>query len=338
MSPPGKLYKYRSMAEGTVRERTLGILKNCELRYSPASRFNDPFDCQLNVALSSAGQVQARADRALNALRDAAASLGTEMVRKMRSAAGKGEPSPREASETGGSEGKPARAWNITITQEDDQGRLRNRSLSSVYNDIQAKRMAELLSALDTSIGVLCLSERPDDILLWSHYADNHSGLCLEFDVASHPQTFPRLNPVVYQSRYPWIAPQLPDLLAPFHDCKAGRMKDRLLDVVHVMAHRLGEAKRPDDEEEQAALSLAHWFLVKARQWKYEREWRSLKQGAGAQSFSADALTRVIVGCVDTERTLEVVQKTLASCPLAHTPVFKTVRKKRSFGLEIVPA
>src|SRR5438477_4992628 len=29
--------------------------------------------------------------------------------------------------------------------------------------------------------GVLSLSEIPDDILMWSHYADGHRGICLKF-------------------------------------------------------------------------------------------------------------------------------------------------------------
>jgi hypothetical protein len=34
--PIQRLCKYRSMEEGTARERTLAILKNRKLRYSPA--------------------------------------------------------------------------------------------------------------------------------------------------------------------------------------------------------------------------------------------------------------------------------------------------------------
>src|SRR5687767_12683223 len=51
--PVPRLCKYRSMDEGKTREYTLAILKNLELRYSPASKFNDPFDCHLDVALRS---------------------------------------------------------------------------------------------------------------------------------------------------------------------------------------------------------------------------------------------------------------------------------------------
>jgi hypothetical protein len=33
-----------------------------------------------------------------------------------------------------------------------------------------------------TQIGILCLTERLDDILMWSHYAENHTGFVIGFD------------------------------------------------------------------------------------------------------------------------------------------------------------
>ena len=32
------------------------------------------------------------------------------------------------------------------------------------------------------NICFFCMSKVNDDVLMWSHYADNHRGLCLEFD------------------------------------------------------------------------------------------------------------------------------------------------------------
>jgi hypothetical protein len=31
-------------------------------------------------------------------------------------------------------------------------------------------------------LGVVCLSEINNDILMWSHYADGHTGFCIEFE------------------------------------------------------------------------------------------------------------------------------------------------------------
>lgn len=36
-------------------------------------------------------------------------------------------------------------------------------------------------------VGILCLSEDPSNILMWSHYASNHSGICIGFDTDYKP-------------------------------------------------------------------------------------------------------------------------------------------------------
>jgi hypothetical protein len=33
-----------------------------------------------------------------------------------------------------------------------------------------------------SSVGIYCVSTNYDDVLMWSHYADSHKGICLEFD------------------------------------------------------------------------------------------------------------------------------------------------------------
>lgn len=35
-------------------------------------------------------------------------------------------------------------------------------------------------------IGVLCLTEEPDNLLMWSHYADSHQGFCIKFDTSNY--------------------------------------------------------------------------------------------------------------------------------------------------------
>jgi hypothetical protein len=47
---------------------------------------------------------------------------------------------------------------------------------------------------VSANYGVLCFSERWDDILQWSHYADRHRGVCLGFDVAGSPAKFGKVR------------------------------------------------------------------------------------------------------------------------------------------------
>ncbi len=54
------------------------------------------------------------------------------------------------------------------------------------------------------NFGVACFSESNNDMLMWSHYADNHFGLCLGFDVGENPgeKGFYKIN---YSTDYPEI-------------------------------------------------------------------------------------------------------------------------------------
>jgi Protein of unknown function (DUF2971) len=53
------------------------------------------------------------------------------------------------------------------------------------------------------STGVLCLSSRPDSILMWSHYANCHRGYVLGFTVLKDPAFFVAPCKVKYQAKYP---------------------------------------------------------------------------------------------------------------------------------------
>jgi hypothetical protein len=51
--------------------------------------------------------------------------------------------------------------------------------------------------------GILCLSEKFDDILMWSHYANCHSGYVLGFEVKADPTFFAPLFRIKYDENYP---------------------------------------------------------------------------------------------------------------------------------------
>lgn len=86
---------------------------------------------------------------------------------------------------------------------------------------------------------VSCFSETPYSGPMWGHYANKHTGLCIEYDVEKLAGTFPALMPVAY-SREPFDA-------------------SMLLDMRGV---------------EQKGAVLCPW-LFKSADWAYEREWRA---------------------------------------------------------------
>lgn len=70
---------------------------------------------------------------------------------------------------------------------------------------------------LKTKLGILCLTERPDDHLMWVHYAKNHTGFVLGFNSAApfFKENGRTLDKVIYQDR-PNVLQQ-PDFNACFH-------------------------------------------------------------------------------------------------------------------------
>lgn len=61
-----------------------------------------------------------------------------------------------------------------------------------------AEKLKEIMERAKNQVllesGVLCLSKKFDDILMWSHYTDSHKGLVIEFDLQADPDFF--ISPV----------------------------------------------------------------------------------------------------------------------------------------------
>ena len=48
-------------------------------------------------------------------------------------------------------------------------------------NDEARAELSRFMQQGADELGIFCLCEAPDDILMWSHYGDSHRGLCLGF-------------------------------------------------------------------------------------------------------------------------------------------------------------
>ncbi len=106
---------------------------------------------------------------------------------------------------------------------------------------------------------VLALSEAYSSALMWSHYADHHRGLCLEYDTSMLAVS--TIGAVDYR--------------AP----RAGR------------AHDLLRWKLEGSADAEVRVRQTY-FHTKSEQWSYEREWRDLssKVGPNALNFGLSAV------------------------------------------------
>ena len=110
--------------------------------------------------------------------------------------------------------------------------------------------------------GIFSLAERWDCPLMWSHYARNHEGICLEY--STHDHVANNLLRVHYGS-------------------------DRAIALSDLFAWKVNNAPGA----RQRVLELA--FLSKAEAWNYEKEWRILGKNPGSHSAPLE-LTGVYFG------------------------------------------
>ena len=60
----------------------------------------------------------------------------------------------------------------------------------------------ELTKDVISSVGYFCMTSRPDNLLMWAHYADGHKGVCLKFDILKDLDSFLVPVKVDYNSQY----------------------------------------------------------------------------------------------------------------------------------------
>lgn len=70
-------------------------------------------------------------------------------------------------------------------------------------NSDSAQKLVQ--SSIDMSLsttGILCLTTRNDNILMWSHYSGCHKGVCIRFDMSRDSRSFYFPKRIVYGDKY----------------------------------------------------------------------------------------------------------------------------------------
>ena len=131
------------------------------------------------------------------------------------------------------------------------EGRHRDpKTWENLRNDVVAR--------LGEDIGLYCLTKTNDNILMWSHYAQNHQGYCLEFEATDFTPVFGESQEVTYAKEFPVV-----DFFNTPHD-------------------------------KQVDLT----FLTKFIGWEYEEEYRVIdhEAGSGLHTYAPEFLRSVTFG------------------------------------------
>jgi hypothetical protein len=226
---PGKraFYKY------VTPEAAIAILKSRSVRHSSPLLFNDPFDIQSGLHFDF----------------DLSTLHAKVLDRLGELAAARDEP-PVDPEDVWGKVVLAARAYYA------DYGFPRQRwsemsaplfqQLVGIIEDTQQRYRAHWREKLLPSIRVFCVTEDRDNLLMWAHYAKDHTGAVLELwslPEADNPLSV--ATPVIYRSSPP-----------PFFT-----EEEWLDDLMAVKKLDMSALYR-------------RYALVKSDHWTYEKEWR----------------------------------------------------------------
>lgn len=124
---------------------------------------------------------------------------------------------------------------------------------------------------------VCCLSTSNKNRLMWSHYADSHKGICIEYDFSECSKNGNQPFPVYYSNarpKFPWKA----------------------------------AIEQTPEMQREATVHFMKALLTKDEAWSYEREWRILiLANSGIDNISAPPIKCIYIGALCSQGNAEKV-------------------------------
>lgn len=170
----------------------------------------------------------------------------------------------------------------------------------------QLRIWGKTLEEESNKLGIVCLSQKPDDILMWSHYSDKHRGFCLKFDKKIIEKKF-----YCRDVKYCPIYPTFTEYIAQSRNKK------------------LHET----------------FLLTKSIHWKYEEEYRLINDpssrpdipGERQYKYPEEALVGIIWGCQMLERNKKMIEFILNK--RKHSlDFFEAKKSENQYAIKIEPA
>jgi hypothetical protein len=237
---PPILYKYISWDNEYQRK----VLTENKIFFSSASKFNDPFDSSINIQKE---KIETISD-----------SRAIEYIKKL------------------------IKMENPSLSDEECEAQAKNKYDKNLKNDpeniVFSHKYAQ--DAAYENFGIFCLSEIRHNILMWSHYANSHRGICIGFNTATLSAYFLEffkkyqlaISPfkVYYQENCPIIDPEQP-----------------------------------------AKINFERQFTIKSIDWNYEKEWRFILFDRTNIEIEIpnEAISVIILGCrIPRKSRMEIIE------------------------------
>lgn len=182
-----KLYKYTTYNTG------LDILKSNKFRYTQPSCFNDPFEL---YPVMEEAFTETQFDEVLDTI------INTDTLNYVYETTIRNnynKLSEKQKSLTSYPQYFQLMKNNIDVELKQTQLSIKDlakQTLNRKDVDMDVLIKYEFLKIMNTSVGILCLSKTYENILMWSHYCNSHSGIVLEINTDN--PFFEHLNKIDY--------------------------------------------------------------------------------------------------------------------------------------------
>lgn len=239
-------------------QSALRILENQSIYLPSASKFNDPFDCKI----------------------------------------------PMNFEEMSNNEGLQRKFAEKFLIDKNIVGKEKNDVIDKIIangkiGDINNLRQMEKarLEKMEEVFGVFCLSVIPDNLLMWSHYADSHTGICIGFNSKKLIDIIEPtwVAPIQYSFEYPQIS---------------------------ILEH-------PEK-------TLEVLLFNKSIDWHYEKEIRYVKNtidGGCEIKIPVDVIEEIYLGCLISSDEEQLLTE-IISMKYPKTKVIRYKKNKSTFKLE----
>ncbi|EJS4021986.1 DUF2971 domain-containing protein [Vibrio parahaemolyticus] len=275
-----KLYKY-------LHPNRIDVLKNRAIRFSPPNAFNDPFEFKPVIGgLASDAYIDAYMAENFDSIVESELSNLPKHIRSQ-----------------------------IPKSKFQELVKLYIKNNSEVFNAVMHKAKEHVSAALTEKsnelIGVLSLTEKADNLLMWSHYAESHSGYCIGFK-SNHS----------------------------FFNRKRSE-KDEFYHLRKVQYLPYRPSKLMVD------MNGTDMFLLKSNIWEYEQEWRmcavlpeadmiinTIDPAVHLFNFPADLIEEVIIGVNAKASLIEAILRTIGeNAELSHVKVKQASVSETEYAL-----
>lgn len=296
------LYKY-------VRLERIDIIENERIRFTQPAAFNDPFDTRPHILALTDDKW-----------------LTTYLEENIKNEEKLKEVSEKSLEKEFSKRGLTMKHPLFKFALQKMQGMMKTqapaffKSIFKLENPIFKKTLFE---ALNNTIGVLSLSEKPDNILMWGYYADSHKGFVIGID---------KTHPFFDQRK------------------KEGEIQGYVRKVNYLRERpkiTLYDSSLNNDENMKIWIEKFIW--LKNIDWEYEQEWRmiyTLKDKENTVTkidpdiflfpLPIDCVKSIILGCRMSEKNKRRLRTVLKSYnKYHHIQIFQAVEDEKEFKINI---